>query len=192
MALAGSIQRGENAAEDRKLGRQLIESKKDRHEHALVVNSIRRRLEPFDVELTIPAKPELYTLNYIHHLMTPITGRLKQMTGVLPLLEALHPTPALGGSPRDLALSFIGEIEPVPRGWYAGPVGWVDANMDGQFAVGIRSAVAQDRRVWLYAGAGIVADSDPRKEWMETSLKFKPMLAALSLEIEPIIRGQIE
>lgn len=192
MALAGSIRRGESAAEDQILGHRLLNSQKDRHEHEVVVNSIRRRLEPFDVRLTIPAKPELYTLSYIHHLMTPIRGRLKQMTGVLPLLEALHPTPALGGSPRELALTLISEVEPVPRGWYAGPVGWVDANMDGQFAVGIRSAVAQDRRVWLYAGAGIVADSDPLKEWMETSLKFKPMLAALGLQTEPPSRAQIE
>ncbi len=103
---------------------------------------------------------------------------------MLTLVEAQHPTPALGGSTRDLALDFIRHAEPVPRGWYAGPIGWIDANMDGEFGVGIRSAVAQDRRVWLYAGAGIVAESDPQKEWLETALKFQPMFSALGLRTE--------
>ncbi len=181
MALAGSMPRGANPGEDAVMVRELLNSDKDRHEHALVVNSIWRRLAGFACELDIPEHPEIYTLNYIHHLLTPIQGILKQAVGVLPLVEALHPTPALGGSPRDQALEFIRQVEPVPRGWYAGPVGWIDANMDGEFAVGIRSAVAQDRRVWLYAGAGIVAESDPKKEWLETSLKFQPMFRALGL-----------
>jgi menaquinone-specific isochorismate synthase len=184
MALAGSVRRGVDDKEDQAMTDQLINNDKDRHEHALVVDSIRRRLEPLGAQLDIPPRPKIYTLSYIHHLLTPIEGQLKQAVGVLPLLEALHPTPALGGSPRDLALEFIRDAEPVPRGWYAAPIGWVDANMDGQFAVGIRSAVAQDRRVWLYAGAGIVAESDPHKEWLETSLKFRPMLAALGLQTE--------
>lgn len=192
MALAGSMQRGATVSDDLAHMQQLLHSNKDRHEHALVVHSIRRRLEPFAAQLTIPPEPEIYSLSYIHHLLTPIEGRLQKEIGVLPLVEALHPTPALGGSPRDLALAFIRDAEPVPRGWYAAPIGWVDANMDGQFAVGIRSAVAQERRVWLYAGAGIVADSEPRKEWEETSLKFRPMLAALGLQNEPISDGLIK
>ncbi len=181
MALAGSMPRGANPREDAAMIRDLLNSDKDRHEHALVVESIGRRLRNFASELNIPENPQIYTLNYIHHLLSPIQGCLKQRVGVLPLVEALHPTPALGGSPRDLALEFIRQAEPVPRGWYAGPVGWIDAHMDGEFAVGIRSAVAQDRRVWLYAGAGIVAESDPKKEWLETSLKFQPMFRALGL-----------
>jgi isochorismate synthase len=184
MALAGSMPRGADPGEDSTMGQRLLSSKKDRHEHALVINSIRRRLELLGAQLSIPDQPELYTLNYIHHLLTPITGYLKPSIGVLPLVEALHPTPALGGSPRDQALDFIRHTEPVPRGWYAGPIGWIDANMDGEFAVGIRSAVAQDRRVWLYAGAGIVADSDPEKEWLETALKFQPMFSALGFSTE--------
>jgi menaquinone-specific isochorismate synthase len=184
MALAGSMQRSANPSEDAAMVHQLFNSEKDRHEHALVLNSIRRRLEPFGVQLEIPGQPEIYTLSYIHHLLTPIKGHLRHSIGVLPLVEALHPTPALGGSPRDLALEFIRHAESVPRGWYAGPIGWIDANMDGEFGVGIRSAVAQDRRVWLYAGAGIVADSDPQKEWLETALKFQPMFSALGLRKE--------
>jgi menaquinone-specific isochorismate synthase len=97
------------------------------------------------------------------------------------VIAALHPTPALGGSPRELAMQLIGEYEPVPRGWYAAPVGWIDRNLNGQFGVAIRSAVAQEKRVWLYAGAGIVAESEPQKEWDETALKFKPMLNALGI-----------
>ena len=102
--------------------------------------------------------------------------------GVLPLVELLHPTPALGGSPRDLALAFIQEHEPTLRGWYAAPVGWIDANLDGSFAVAIRSAVVQERRAWLYAGGGIVPDSVPRQEWEETGWKFRPMLAVMKDE----------
>lgn len=181
MSLAGSIQRSADPAEDAANIRQLFSSEKDRHEHALVLQSIRRRLEKLGAQLEIPLQPEIYTLSYIHHLLTPIKGHLNQALGVLPLVEALHPTPALGGSPRDLALTFIHDAESVPRGWYAGPIGWVDANLDGEFGVGIRSAIAQDRRVWLYAGAGIVADSDPQKEWLETALKFEPMFSALGL-----------
>ena len=115
---------------------------------------------------------------------------LKQADGVLPILQNLHPTPALGGQPRELAMPFISQAEPVPRGWYGAPVGWLDHNLDGAFGVAIRSAITQDRRVWLYAGAGIVADSDPQAEWDETALKFKPMLDALGISsnTEPLKR----
>ena len=104
---------------------------------------------------------------------------------MLPLLEALHPTPAMGGVPQAQAMDYIAQAEPVPRGWYASPVGWIDHNLDGAFAVAIRSAVSQNERVWLYAGAGIVADSIPQKEWDETALKFKPMLGALGVMLCP-------
>jgi menaquinone-specific isochorismate synthase len=106
---------------------------------------------------------------------------LNKQSGILPLVQLLHPTPAMGGSPRDLAMDFIRENEPVPRGWYAAPVGWIDSQGDGEFIVAIRSAVAQERRVWCYAGAGIVLDSQPDREWHETDLKFQPMLRALNV-----------
>ena len=182
MALAGSMQRGSTAAEDVDLAHQLVDSEKERYEHTLVVESIRRRLCPFSTMLKAQEQPEIYTLSYIHHLLTPIEAQLRQAVGVLPLVQTLHPTPAMGGSPRSLALDFISHAEPVPRGWYAGPIGWIDAKMDGEFGVAIRSAVAQERRVWLYAGAGIVPDSNPRKEWDETALKFRPMFSALGLQ----------
>ncbi|MDX1416647.1 MAG: isochorismate synthase [Candidatus Promineifilaceae bacterium] len=182
MALAGSIKRGDNADEDFLLTTQLRDSIKDRYEHMLVVNSIQRRLHPLANQIKIGNKPEIFTLSYIHHLLTFFNVELNEALGVLPLVEILHPTPALGGSPRQKALNFIRSAEPVPRGWFAGPIGWIDATLDGEFSVAIRSAIAQERRVWLYAGAGIVASSVPEQEWQETSLKFQPMLKALNID----------
>jgi menaquinone-specific isochorismate synthase len=181
MGLAGSIGRGKTPAEDAALAQDLLNSAKNQHEHALVVESIRRRLGPLTHELNMPNQPSILQLGYIQHLFTPIHATLHRAEGVLPLLQNLHPTPALGGQPRELAMPFISQAEPVPRGWYGAPVGWLDHNLDGAFGVAIRSAIAQDRRVWLYAGAGIVADSDPQAEWDETALKFRPMLNALGI-----------
>ncbi|MEZ4728864.1 MAG: isochorismate synthase [Caldilineaceae bacterium] len=181
MGLAGSIQRGATPAEDERLAQALLDSAKDRHEHALVVAAVRQRLAPLTETLVIPDAPSVYCLSNIQHLYTPIHGTLQEAQGVLPLVEALHPTPALGGAPRDLALAFISAAETVPRGWYAAPVGWIDHNLDGAFGVAIRSAVAQRQRAWLYAGAGIVADSEPQKEWEETGWKFRPIQEALGI-----------
>lgn len=183
MSLAGSIRRGRTAAEDEALSHELLTSQKDLYEHAVVADSIRRRLAPMVAAIEMPPQPDVLRLGYIQHLFTPVYGRLPAPTGVLPLAEILHPTPALGGAPRHLALPYITQAEPVPRGWYAAPVGWLDHRLDGAFAVGIRSAIAQDRRVWLHAGAGIVADSQPQKEWDETALKFRPMLNALRITV---------
>jgi menaquinone-specific isochorismate synthase len=181
MGLAGSIGRGKTPAEDADLAQELLNSAKNQHEHALVVQSIRRRLASLTNELTMPDEPGILQLGYIQHLFTPIHATLKHADGVLPILQNLHPTPALGGQPRELAMPFISQAEPVPRGWYGAPVGWLDHHLDGAFGVAIRSAITQDRRVWLYAGAGIVADSDPQAEWDETALKFRPMLNALGI-----------
>jgi len=179
MAMAGSIARGETAAADEALGQTLLKSPKDRQEQDLVVISILGRLADVTSRLEIAPQPGLYKLKNIQHLFTPIRARLNEASGVLPLVKLLHPTPALGGSPRQAALAFIQEAELAPRGWYAAPIGWLDYKLDGAFAVGIRSAVAQERRLWLYAGAGIVAASDPDKEWQETALKFRPMQEAV-------------
>lgn len=181
MALAGSIGRGTTDHDDDLLGSQLINSPKDRHEHDLVVQSILGRLAPLTSQLEIAPQPGLYKLSNIQHLYSPVRGKLLQGNGILPIIKALHPTPALGGSPRKKAMAFISEAESVTRGWYGAPVGWIDVNLDGAFAVGIRSAVAQEKRVWLYAGAGIVADSEPEKEWDETGLKFMPILNAFGV-----------
>ncbi len=180
MGLAGSAPRGVTPQEDAANGAALLASAKDRHEHALVVDALRRRLTPITRCLEIADEPQLLTLSNIHHLRTPVNGTLCDPRGVLPLVELLHPTPALGGSPRELALDFIQQHEPTLRGWYAGPVGWIDANLDGAFAVAIRAAVVQKKRAWLYAGGGIVPGSVAEKEWEETEWKFRPMLGVLN------------
>lgn len=183
MALAGSIGRGQSLEEDELLGRELLTSDKDRHEHQLVVEAIRRRLGDPTAELSLPARPTLLRLRNIQHLLTPMAGRLHSpQTNILALVRLLHPTPAMGGVPAERSLAFLRRVEPVPRGWYAAPIGWLDASNNGVFAVGIRAAVTQHSRAWLYAGAGIVADSTPEREWRETALKFRPMLGALGVE----------
>ncbi len=180
MGLAGSIRRGDTPEADAAYAAQLLGDPKERYEHQLVVDALRHKFTPITRHLHI-AETGIYPLSNIQHLYTPITGVLSHPEGVLPLVEALHPTPALGGDPRHVAMNIIREAEPVPRGWYAAPVGWIDCRMDGQFGVAIRAAVAQEKRVWLYAGAGIVAESIPQKEWDETALKFRPMLDALGI-----------
>ncbi len=180
MALAGSIQRGMTAAEDAELAKALLASAKDRHEHRLVVDVLRDILQPVCSELTIATEPTVLSFNNIQHLYTPVEARLKTEEGVLPLVEALHPTPAMGGTPRELGLEFIQANEPTLRGWYAAPVGWIDSNMEGAFAVAIRSAIVQKERAWAYAGAGIVPDSVPIKEWQETGWKFQPIISSVA------------
>ena len=182
MALAGSGARGQDEAEDERLGHQLLTSAKDRHEHQLVVDAIQHQLADWADEINIPDKPILLKLRNIQHLLTPIQGTLRDpQADILSLVRQLHPTPAMGGVPAGKALAFLQRAEPVPRGWYAAPIGWLDANHDGVFAVAIRSAVTQYSRAWLYAGAGIVGDSEPDREWAETALKFRPMLGALGI-----------
>lgn len=188
MSLAGSIRRGAAPAEDEALGEHLRHDPKERHEHALVTAMVKKRLRGLTDFLLVGDEPGLYKLSNIQHLYTPIRGRLRQAEGVLPVVAALHPTPALGGSPQTAAMAFIRQAEPVPRGWYAAPIGWLDHKLEGMFSVAIRSAVSQGRRVWLYAGAGIVARSQPRQEWDETALKFKPMLDALGID-RPVEEG---
>ncbi len=183
MALAGSIRRGTTPEEDKAYGEELLNSPKDSYEHQVVIDGIQSRLAPLAKSIDT-GKTGIMTLSNIQHIHTPISAELKRDDGIIPLVEALHPTPALGGDPREIAMDAIGQYEPVPRGWYAAPVGWIDREMNGQFGVAIRSAIAQDKRVWLYSGAGIVADSVPQKEWDETALKFVPMLNALGISSE--------
>ncbi len=181
MGLAGSRKRGQTASEDEQLADDLFQDPKERHEHNLVVQAIQQRLNALATQLDIPATPQILKLSNIQHLYTPIKAHGLKTNGVLPLVESLHPTPALGGTPRAEAMKFIRNAELVPRGWYAAPIGWIDYRMQGAFAVAIRSAVVQEKRVWMYAGAGIVGDSVAQKEWDETALKFRPMMDALHI-----------
>jgi len=177
-ALAGSTGRGETPAEDEWLAAELLDSTKDTHEHELVAEAIRDQLEPFAASVRIGERT-VRRLATVQHLRTSITSELADDEHVLSLVEALHPTPAVGGLPPDEALRTIRETEAFDRGWYAAPIGWVDAAGNGTFAVGIRSAVARERTATLFAGAGIVADSDPDREWDEVQLKYRPMLDEL-------------
>ena len=181
MALAGSIGRGRTPAEGAALAAALLASDKDRAEHAWVVQAIREALAPLTDALEVPTTPQVRAYANIQHLFTPIRGTLRT-AGVWDAVERLHPTPALGGYPRAAALAFIAAHEPVPRGWYAAPLGWVTPQGDGEFVGAIRCAVLRGAEALLYAGAGIVADSDPDREWDEIDLKFRAMQRVLSRE----------
>ena len=174
-ALAGSVPRGETPEEDDSLAEWMVDSEKFQREHGLVVTAIKSQLEAVTRELTI-GEQTIRRLATIQHLQTPIDGTLETECHVLDIVEALHPTPAVGGLPPGLAWETIRRVEPFERGWYAAPVGWFDGDGNGEFAVGIRSGVATDDAVTLFAGNGIVADSDPTEEWEEVQLKFRPIL----------------
>lgn len=179
VALAGTCPRGSHEQQDAEWGQQLLNSDKDRHEHALVVQTLREALQPYCAVLEIPAQPQLHRLAHVQHLLTPVLGRLRPGVDVLQLVQALHPTPAVGGLPRDAAMSYIREHEQLDRGWYAAPVGWLDAEGDGEFAVALRSALLRGPEIHLFAGCGIVAESDPRSEYEETCWKLKTIGEAL-------------
>jgi menaquinone-specific isochorismate synthase len=178
-ALAGTAPR--RAEGDARAAAALLESDKDRREHRVVVEAIEAALSPLAKELNVPGAPVVRTLRNVHHLWTPITATLARPRHVLDLVRILHPTPAVCGTPREAAIRWIAAHEPEARGWYAGAVGWFDAEGDGAFSVAIRSGVLARREAWLYAGAGIVEGSDASAEYAETRTKQAPMLAALGL-----------
>jgi isochorismate synthase len=180
-ALAGSSRRGASPAEDAQLGETLLRDTKELAEHAVVTEMLRQTLAPLCHDLSLPEGPVLLRLATVQHLFTPIQGRLRNGQTILDLVERLHPTPAVGGTPREGALSAIREREQLDRGWYAGPVGWLDGQGEGEFAVAIRSALLDGarREALLFAGCGIVADSQPEREYAESRLKMQAMLSAL-------------
>jgi isochorismate synthase len=185
-AIAGTIGRGVNEAEDEQLARDLLASEKDREEHAIVVHYIRGLLAPVAADVTIAPQPEVMRLRFVQHLATEIAGTLTDDAGLLALGERLHPTPAVGGDPRDAALAMIDEHEGFDRGWYAGPVGWMNAAGDGELCVALRCGIVDRTRATLFAGCGIVADSDPAREWEESRIKLRAVVSALGmLEDEP-------
>lgn len=176
-ALAGSVRRGETPEADAELADRLRDDEKLRVEQALVVDTIESALAPLG-EVRVGDRT-VRTLTNIQHLQTPIEADLEADTHVLDIVDALHPTPAVGGVPPEAAMETILETEAFERGWYASPVGWVDAAGDGEFAVGIRSAVTGEGHVSLFAGNGIVSDADPDEEWAELQQKYQPILAEL-------------
>ncbi len=179
--LAGSRPRGATPAEDDALGEALRGDRKERFEHALVVRALRDALEPLCETLVAPDEPELMRVRNVQHLYTPVEGLIREPASVLELVARLHPTPAVGGVPREAALAVIRRSEPFDRGWYAGPVGWTDASGSGEFVVALRSALLREDEARLYAGCGVVAGSDPGREWEESDAKLRAMRWALNL-----------
>ncbi|MFN2250862.1 MAG: isochorismate synthase MenF [Anaerolineae bacterium] len=179
VALAGSAPRGEDRVADQALGEQLLASSKERSEHALVVDAIRAELGGLTSALDVPDGPRLKKLRSIQHLETPVSGVLAEPRTVLELALRLHPTPALAGEPRDAAMRLIRGIEAAGRGLYGGVIGWTDDRGDGDTSVAIRCVLVRGRAVTAFAGAGIVADSDPEAEVDEIELKLQAALAAI-------------
>jgi len=177
-ALAGSAPRGKTPAEDAAKANRLLNSEKERHEHSLVLNFITQRLCQLGLLPQILA-PRLRQLSNIQHLWTPISAVVPANIHPLKIVAQLHPTPAVAGAARDVACAEIRRYENFERGLYAAPLGWIDAKGNCEFIVGIRSALIDGDRARLYAGAGIVAGSDPDKEFAEVQLKLQALLKAL-------------
>jgi isochorismate synthase len=178
--LAGSAPRSGDAEEDRANADALIGSSKEQEEHAIVVEAIAETLRPVCDELTWDPQAVLRETPNVWHLSTEFHGVLREPAPTaLDLVAALHPTPAVAGEPRQAALETIAELEPFDRGRYAGPVGWVGAEGDGEWAIALRCAELSGNRAVLYAGAGIVADSEPTRELDETERKFRAFIDAL-------------
>ena len=189
--LAGTVARSGDTRSDENLVAGLMSSKKARHEHQVVVDELRAALEPVCSELIIPDEPSVMALRNVSHLGTRITGRLAaagdatapsrgaRLPSALELVARVHPTPAVGGNPTDVAIRYASDVEGFDRGRYAGPVGWMDARGDGAFALGIRCAEVSGARARIYAGNGVVSGSDPGEELAETQLKLQALLAAL-------------
>jgi isochorismate synthase len=180
VALAGSIRRSADPAVDDHLGEQLLQSEKDREENEIVVRRIARTLRPHSVWVTTAPEPALVRVANIQHLGTPIRAQLAAPLGAIELAGLLHPTPAVGGEPRDVAERLIPALEGLDRGWYAGTVGWTDAAGDGEFCVALRCALLRGPVASLYAGGGIVRDSDPAAELAETEVKLEALLPLLA------------
>jgi len=178
-ALAGTLRRDPEEAKDQMLGVALKQSTKDLHEHRLVVEQITRRLAPLCTKIESAEKPRLLQLRSLQHLWTPVTARAKKKVSLLDLAAHLHPTPAVGGVPREAALEWLAENEEERFGWYTGAFGWMNPSGDGDLSVILRCAYIHDAYAELSAGAGIVADSNPMSELEETDLKFQAMLEAL-------------
>jgi len=180
VALAGSMRRSADPTVDAHLGEQLLRSDKDREEQAIVTRRIARALRPLSVWVTAPDEPAIVRVANIQHLGTPIRAQLTHPRSVIELAGLLHPTPAVGGEPHATATPQIPAFEGLDRGWYAGPVGWTDANEDGEFCVALRCALLRGAEARLYAGVGVVRDSDPTAELAETEVKLGALLPVLS------------
>jgi len=180
VALAGTTRRSADPSVDDLLGEQLLQSEKQREEQAIVTRRIERTLRPVSVWVAAADEPVLVKVQNVQHLATPIRAQLAEPVSCVELAGRLHPTPAVGGEPREVAVRLIPALEGLDRGWYAGPVGWTDLAEDGEFCVALRGGLLRDRVAHLYAGCGIVRDSDPAAELAETEIKLQTMLPLLA------------
>lgn len=178
-SIAGSRPRSADPSEDRWLGEDLLRSSKDRDEHAVVTRALAASLREVCSHVRVPPAPVLLQMSNVQHLYTPLTGFAAEGQTVLHFVERLHPTPAVGGAPRAEALRLIRAHERLDRGWYAGPVGWMDVHGQGEFVVAIRSALLDGSEATLFAGCGIVGASDPDAEYAESQLKLEPVQRAI-------------
>ncbi|MCC7383611.1 MAG: isochorismate synthase [Deltaproteobacteria bacterium] len=180
VALAGTAARGETPEEDQLLARSLLSSQKDRHEQAIVVEQILSALEPVLESCVAAAEPHIARFGRVQHLATPIGGALRPGESLLSVVGRLHPTPAVAGAPRDGARAWLKGHERLERGWYTGAIGHLDRTGSGTFVVALRSALLTPAHAVAYAGAGIVAASDPDREWSETELKLAAIAGGLA------------
>ncbi len=178
--LAGSAPRGEGTSDDREIGTRLLGSSKDRREHSLVIDAMTEQLSSLTSELSVSDVPSLKKMATVQHLSTEITGLLEPGVGLLDVIEAVHPTPAVGGVPAKAAVDLIAQLESIDRGWYTGGIGWVDGAGDGAVALGLRCGLVRGNTTHLFAGAGIVSGSQPDDELRETRLKLTPLLQLLT------------
>jgi len=180
VALAGSTRRSSDPAVDDHLGEQLLRSDKDRREQRIVAERIVRALRSHAVWVEAAPEPEIAKVANIQHLATPVIAQLAEPHSAIEMAGLLHPTPAVGGEPWPAAASAIADLEGMDRGWYAAPVGWMDATEDGEFCVALRSALLRNREAHLFAGVGVVAGSDPAAELAETEVKLGALLPLLA------------
>ena len=180
VALAGTTRRSADPSVDDHLGEQLLQSRKDRAEQAIVARRIERTLDPVSLWVAAGDEPVLVKVHNVQHLATPIRAQLADPVPAVELAGMLLPTPAVGGEPREVALPLIPALEGLDRGWYAGAVGWTDLAEDGEFCVALRCALLRGRVAHLYAGCGIVSESVPADELAETEVKLQALLPLLS------------
>jgi isochorismate synthase len=178
-SLAGTRPRSQDPDADVRLAHELWNDPKERSEHAFVAAALHEAFTPLCTEVFAPAQPEIMTIANLHHLYTPFNGNVRDGVTILDVVQRIHPTPAVGGAPRFEALEAIDRLEAMDRGWYAGPIGWLDFAGNGEFAVALRSGLINEEEALLFAGAGIVAGSDPARELAETDLKLRPLREAL-------------
>ncbi len=181
-ALAGTSRRGQDPNEDKLLAAQLLSSKKDLREHRMVVDALRAALRDHCTEFSCAPEPRLVHLPHVQHLETELTGKLRHIGAILNVLRDVHPTPSVSGAPREAAMQWLRVHESLDRGWYAAPIGWITASGDGFFAVALRSMLVRSHEVIAFAGAGVVADSNPASEWRETELKLHTAMESLCLQ----------